>query len=153
MKTLEELLNFAYEFQSAAISGSSPHEVSMPYFIGENSEGELFVCAIASWDGESKNKIMANIRQHFREVGVVQYVTASEAWKTSHPKDVDLSEIGRPSEDPRREDCLICGAAHKDGRKLVKFARIVVADDNKRHIEPLEEELGSLGGSMLSLLE
>ena len=154
MKTLEELMNLAYEFQCNAINGSARDEVSMPYFFAENDKGEMFVYAIANWTSETKNTIRKGLRQHFREHNIIQYATASEAWRATYPKDVDLSQIDRPSEHPSREDCLICGVVHRDGRKLGRSARIVVADDNKRHTDPLDEDpMESVGGFMLSLLE
>ena len=154
--TLEELARRSYEFQCSMINGTEPNDTSFPHFIGENDKGEVFIYATPfnGDDGDGgKDVILAALKQHFRENNIIRYATASEAWVTTRSA-TDPEPDLRPSEDPQREDVVLVVAVDKQGNQVLHRARIVMADDNKRHVDPMENSEGfALRGRMLDLLK
>jgi hypothetical protein len=152
--TLEELIEKTYSLQADMINGSEKDDETVPCFVGESSDGEFFVYATPFRGQQSKLMIIYFLKEKFKEKNIIRYAMASEAWLSTR-KEGDPNINVPPSEDPLREEVLIVGGADINGKKLVKRATIIVADDNKRHIDPFEDSVtyDSYGGMMLSILD
>lgn len=151
---LEALMNKAYELQCGLINGSPPDDTSTPSFIAEDENGETYFYATPFHNEASKAAIISVLRREFQRNKVVRYVLVTEAWVSRRKKD-DLRLDERPSEDPNRENVVMVAGVDKDGTILSKNARIVIADDNKRHVDPFgsEDDCTSVGGRMTTLLD
>lgn len=153
-KSIQELMDEAYRIQCEFINGSDPDDVSLTNFIAANEEGKLFVY-VTPFDGEdSKRAVVSLLRGEFKKHNVVHYVMATEAWVSKQKIDEER-KYETASEDPNRADVLMITGVGRDGTVISLSAEIIVADDNKRHVDSSVtiSDYDSIAGRMTELLK
>lgn len=153
MDRLKTLLDKTYDFQAEIINGSEVDGDSFPHFVGEDADGKIFILVTPFEDESQRKLVLMAVRQKFKEHGIVRYAMASETWSVTKRVEDIADDEPLPYEHPDREDSLLVFAVDKAGNVLSRNARIIVADDRKRHLEPIDMKGASVTGMMVDLLK
>ena len=153
MDRLKTLLDKTYDFQAEIITGSEIDGDSFPHFVGEDANGKIFIFVTQFEDETQRKLVLMAVRRKFKEHGIVRYAMASETWVVTKRVEDIADDEPHPHEHPDREDGLLVFAVDKAGNVLARNARIVVADDHKRHLEPIDMEAASVTGPLVDLLK
>lgn len=118
--TLDELI-FAAEAQAKAVLLGTKDELAPSWLLDAPNQPTV---VLTPWNGDMEKMLArAFIRQKLKDLGAKAYSVAMEAWAVSLPSGA-RPIIDRPSQDPRRVECVTIMAT--DGfHQKTKTLRIV----------------------------
>lgn len=110
-----------------------------------HGDGELAIISLDFRSEAHKERTLSALRSYCAEQKATHVAVVSEAWATSHAPGSDLSELQRPSLDPRRYEVAIVRIEGSEGVQV--FSAPITGQGDNRQLGGFEE-VGQSQGRM-----